>query len=91
MTHKHLNIGGFGFPKKGFQILKCFGFPEWLPELEVVEASVQDGCDQGDGEDGVEQVDLLHNGQVRETVALFIIFSFEEKCIESPPKQGQAT
>ena len=54
MTHKHLNIGGFGFPKKDFQISKCFGFPEWLPELEVVEASVQDGCDQGDGEDGVE-------------------------------------
>ena len=70
MTHKHLDIGGFGFPKKGFQILKCFGFPEWLPELEVVEASVQDGCDQGDGEDGVEQVDLLHNGQVRKSVLL---------------------
>ena len=74
MTHKHLNIGGFGFPKKDFQIPKCFGFPEWLPELEVVKTSVQDGCDQGDGKDGVEQVDLLHNGQVRETVALLIMF-----------------
>ena len=74
MTHKHLNIGGFGFPKKDFQIPKCFGFPEWLPELEVVEASVQDGCDQGDSVDGVEQVDLLHDGQVRETVALLIMF-----------------
>ena len=79
MTHKHLNIGGFGFPKKDFQISKCFGFPEWLPELEVVEASVQEGCDQGDGVDGVEQVDVLHNGQVRETVALLIIFDLRKK------------
>ena len=50
----------------------CFGFPKWLPDVEVEEDSVQDSCGQGDGEDGVEQVDLLHDGQVRETVLLLI-------------------
>ena len=56
----------------GFQILKCLSFPEWLPDLAIEEDYVQDGGDQGDGIDGVEQVDLLHDGQVRETVLLFI-------------------
>ena len=55
-----------------FQISKCFSFPEWFPGLAIEEDYVQDGGDQGDGEDGVEQVDLLHDGQVRETVLLLI-------------------
>ena len=61
------------------QVSKCFSFPEGLPELEVEEGKVQDGCGHGDTKDGVEQVDLLHNEQVGEMVALFIMFSFEEK------------
>ena len=54
----------------GFQIFKCFSLPEWFPGLPIVDANVQDGGDHGDAKDGVEQVDLLHDGQVRETVLL---------------------
>ena len=48
---EHLNIVGF-----------CF--PERLPGLEEVQDSIQQSCGQGDPEDGVEKVDLLHNRHV---------------------------
>ena len=56
----------------GFSV--CLSLPKWLPGFGVEEECVQDGCDQGDGEDGVEQVDLLHDGQVGETVLLLKTF-----------------
>ena len=56
----------------GFSV--CLSLPKWLPGFGVEEECVQDGSSQGDGEDGVEQVDLLHDGQVGETVLLLKTF-----------------
>ena len=55
-----------------------FGFSEWLPGVEVEEDCIQDGSGQGDGIDGVEQVDLLHDGHVREAVLLLRKISIEK-------------
>ena len=54
-------FGGFSF---------CLSLPKWLPGFEVEEECVQDIRGEGDSIDGVEQVDLLHNSHVGETVLL---------------------
>ena len=62
-------LGSFSF---------CLSLPKWLPSFGEEEECVQDGCSQGDGEDGVEQVDLLHDGQVGEMVLLLKKFRSEK-------------
>ena len=54
-------LGGFSF---------SLSLPKWLPGFEVEEGYIDDGCSQGDSEDGVEEVDLLHDGHVGEAVLL---------------------
>ena len=48
----------------------CLSLPKRLPGFEVEEDCVQDVRSQGDGEDGVEEIDLLHDGHVVEMVLL---------------------
>ena len=50
--------------------------PKWVPGLGVEEDEVEDVGGQGDGEDGVQQVDLFHYGQLRETVLLYKLLFF---------------
>ena len=50
--------------------------PKWVPGLGVEEDEVEDVGGQGDGEDGVQQVDLFHYSQLRETVLLYKLFFF---------------
>ena len=47
-----------------------FSFAVWLPDLEVVEDDGKDVGGEGCSIDGVDLVDLLHDGQLRETVLL---------------------
>ena len=52
--------------------------PKWVPGLGVEEDELEDVGGQGDGEDGVQQVDLFHYGQLRETVLLSPFFSYDD-------------
>ena len=63
-------LGSFSF---------CLSLPKWFPGLQVEENYNEDGCDQGDGIDGVEQVDLLHDGQVGRIVLLLEMFGFAKR------------
>ena len=79
--------------KSVYYVNRNFCRPKRFPGLEVEEEDIDDVGNQGDDEDGVEQVDLLYDGQVRKTVLLgasFSCFFLEKVMFRSPAKRVQS-